>query len=170
MTELEDFRKAKDVFFREDVQSPLGKEQKQNFEGLIYFPENPTLRYRVPLETNPDTKIIFMTTSTLDEQEYLHVGQIRFNVGDQPAILQVYISVNGGDYFIPFLDATAPSETYGGGRYLEPKDLGQGLLELDFNFAYNPYCAYNDQWSCPIPPPANKLDIRIEAGEKKFHE
>ena len=111
-----------------------------------------------------------MATSTGDEQEYVHVGQIRFTVRGQEAVLQVYVSEAGGDYFIPFVDATAPAETYGAGRYLETEDLGGGNLHVDFNLAYNPYCAYNDSWSCPIPPRANRIAVRIEAGEKKFHE
>jgi uncharacterized protein (DUF1684 family) len=81
--------------------------------------------------------------------------------------LQVYEAEYG--YFLPFSDATAPAETYGAGRYLEPEDLGGDKLVLDFNLAYNPYCAYNERWSCPLPPAANRLKVRIEAGEKKFH-
>ena len=111
-----------------------------------------------------------MATSTGDEQEYLHVGEIHFVVQGQTAVLQVYVSVTGGEYFIPFVDATAPAETYGAGRYLEPDDLGDGRLHVDFNLAYNPYCAYNDRWSCPIPPRENRLAVRIEAGEKKYHD
>ena len=75
-----------------------------------------------------------------------------FSVKGQAAILQVYVSEEGFDYFVPFVDATAPEETYGAGRYLEPGDLGDGKLYVDFNLAYNPYCAYNDNWSCPLPP------------------
>lgn len=170
MTELTDFRKAKDEFFKEDLQSPLDVEQKRLFKGLHYFPEDHAFRLSVPLEKVAEPTSLFLATSTGDEQEYLHVGQIRFKVKNQEGILQVYISVNGGDYFIPFVDATAPAQTYGGGRYLEPKEIKAGLLLVDFNYAYNPYCAYNDRWSCPIPPLANKLPIRIEAGEMKFHE
>jgi uncharacterized protein len=91
-------------------------------------------------------------------------------VQGQEAVLQVYLPVEGGNYFIPFVDGTAPAETYGAGRYVEPEDLGDGRLHLDFNLAYNPYCAYNDFWSCPLPPALNRLKVRIEAGEKKFHE
>jgi uncharacterized protein (DUF1684 family) len=87
----------------------------------------------------------------------------------QEAILQVYFSEGGFDYFMPFVDATAPEETYGAGRYLEPADMGDGKLRVDFNQAYNPNCAYNDNWSCPLPPQANRISVRIEAGEKKFH-
>ena len=170
MTELSDFHKAKDDFFRNDSQSPLDPVQRRTFNGLNYYPENPDLRLDLPLEQVEKPDQIVMDTSTGDEQEYWHVGQVRFAVHGQEAILQVYVSASGGDYFIPFVDATAPAETYGAGRYLEPADLGGGLLHLDFNRAYNPYCAYNDRWSCPLPPRANRIAVRIEAGEKKYHE
>jgi uncharacterized protein (DUF1684 family) len=170
MSVLSDFRKAKDEFFRSDPQSPLDQPQKKAFNGLHYYPENPDLRYTLRLENAEETELVTLATSTGDEQEYLHIGQIRIGVKGQEAILQVYVSTEGGDYFIPFVDATAPVETYGAGRYLEPEDLGGGQLLVDFNLAYNPYCAYNDRWSCPIPPRANRIVARIEAGEKKFHE
>jgi hypothetical protein len=90
-------------------------------------------------------------------------------VEGQEAALQVYESVDQpGSFFIPFVDATAPEETYGAGRYLEPEEVHRDELLLDFNFAYNPYCAYNDRWSCPFPPPENRLKVRVEAGEKSF--
>lgn len=170
MSELTDFRQVKDDFFKNDSQSPLDFSQKKTFAGLHYYPENPSLRFDLSLEKTEAAERIIMATSTGDEQEYMHIGQIRFAVQGKEALLQVYISETAGDYFIPFVDATAPAETYGAGRYLEPGDLGGGHLHVDFNLAYNPYCAYNDSWSCPLPPGANRITVRIEAGEKKYHE
>lgn len=170
MSELTEFRKAKDAFFKEKYQSPLDNQEKAAFIGLKYFPENPALRFDLDLEKYPKPDQVTMPTSTGDQQEYWHIGQIHFSVQGKAATLQVYVPVEGGDYFIPFVDATAPAETYGAGRYLEPEDLGGGRLHIDFNLAYNPYCAYNDRWSCPIPPRQNRLSVRIEAGEKIFHE
>jgi len=170
MSELTEFRKAKDAFFKENYQSPLDNQEKAAFIGLKYFPENPALRFDLDLEKYPKPDQVTMPTSTGDQQEYWHIGQIHFSVQGKAATLQVYVPVEGGDYFIPFVDATAPAETYGAGRYLEPEDLGGGRLHIDFNLAYNPYCAYNDRWSCPIPPRQNRLSVRIEAGEKIFHE
>jgi hypothetical protein len=92
-------------------------------------------------------------------------------VNGQEVTLQVYESEdNPGEYFLPFLDATAPLETYGGGRYLEPERVGEDKLLVDFNLAYNPWCVYGDEWSCPFPPAENRLNVRIEAGEKKFEQ
>ncbi len=170
MSKLTEFRKAKDLFFKNEAQSPLDNQEKKTFTGLKYFPENPDLRFDLSLEKFPKPDPITMPTSTGDQQDYWHVGQIQFSVQGQPATLQVYLAVDGGDYFIPFVDATAPAETYGSGRYLEPEDLGNGRLHVDFNLAYNPYCAYNDRWSCPLPPRQNRIPVRIEAGEKNFHD
>lgn len=169
MSDLTDFRKAKDAFFKEHYQSPLDTQEKAAFTGLKYFPENLDLRFDLELKKNPSPERITIPTSTGDQQEYWHVGEVQFKVGGQAAALQVYLPVEGGEYFIPFVDATAPDETYGAGRYVEPEDNGNGYLHLDFNLAYNPYCAYNDRWSCPIPPRQNRLQVRIEAGEKNFH-
>jgi uncharacterized protein len=170
MSQLSDFRKRKDHFFKTDPQSPLTAEEKKTFRGLAYFPENPALRLELPLEKYTQPEQVRMQTSTGDAQDYLRAGQIHFRVNGQNATLQVYASERGGDYFIPFVDATAPAESYGAGRYLEPEDLGNGKLLVDLNLAYNPYCAYNEHWSCPIPPKENRLNVRIGAGEKKFHD
>ena len=80
--------------------------------------------------------------------------------------LTVYANPQG--FFLPFVDALAGTETYGAGRYLDPEPLGGGRVLLDFNRAYNPYCAYNEQWSCPITPRENRLAVPIRAGEKLF--
>ncbi len=171
MTELDEFRQMKDEFFRDHFQSPLTEEQKKEFKGLNYYPENPALRFELPIEWYDKPDRIMMQTSTGDMQEYLRAGQVHFTVNREPAALQVYQAADGnGGYFIPFVDATAPEETYGAGRYLEPEELGDDKLLIDFNLAYNPYCSYNTNWSCPIPPAENRLKVRIEAGEQNFHD
>lgn len=168
MTELLQDRKEKEEFFRLSDRSPLTDEQKLTFTGLRYFPENPALSFRLPVEAASTARSVKLRTSAGDLQEHEHRGSIRFVVGGKECTLQVYGSGHG--YFIPFVDATAPSETYGAGRYLEAHAHGDGLLHVDFNLAYNPYCAYNDRWSCPLPPTENRLTVRIEAGEKSFHD
>jgi uncharacterized protein (DUF1684 family) len=169
MSELDEFRKQKDDFFRDHPQSPLSAGQKKNFAGLNYFPENESLRFDLVLERYADPETIEMRTSKGDARDYSRVGQIRFPVRGYEVTLQVYEQVeNPGEYFIPFVDATAPEETYGAGRYLEPDRIGPDMLLVDFNVAYNPWCVYGDEWSCPIPPAENRLAVRIEAGEKNF--
>lgn len=170
MSTLDDYRKEKNDFFKYDYQSPIPVAERRAFDGLHYYPENLALRLELPLEKPEVPKPALMQTSTGDVREYMHAGQVRFDVNGEEAILQVYIDDYDG-YFIPFVDATAPDETYGAGRYLEPHDISGGvMLSVDFNLAYNPFCAYDDRWSCPIPPRENRLTVRIEAGEKKFHD
>lgn len=170
MSQLEEFRKMKDDYFRKDAGSPLSPELKKGFTGLNYFPENEALNFTLDLERYENPERIEMQTSKGDVRDYFRVGQIRFPVNGVEAILQVYESEdNPGDYFVPFIDTTAPAETYGAGRYLEPERVGPDRLLVDFNAAYNPYCVYDySKWSCPIPPAENRLGVRIEAGEKNL--
>ncbi len=167
MTDLEAFRADKDNFFASDPQSPLSAEQKQDFHGLNYFPEDPALRLEAPVEEFPAKDEIHMQTTTGDVQVYQRWGRLKFAVEGKPAELTIYTSENG--YFLPFVDSLAGKETYPAGRYLEPEPMGRGRFLVDFNLAYNPYCAYNDFWSCPMTPFENRLKVPIRAGEKLFH-
>jgi uncharacterized protein (DUF1684 family) len=166
MTELEQFRAQKDTFFKGHPQSPLLPEQQNMFEGLRYFPENPALRLIVPIEEFVDKDCIVMQTSTGDVRAYARCGRLRFSVDGQAAELTLY--ADGDAYFLPFADVLAGNETYGAGRYLEPEPLADGRFLVDFNLAYNPYCAYNDDWSCPITPSENRLAVPIRAGEQIY--
>lgn len=167
MTELEKLRKHKDEFFRSDAHSPLSKEQKRAFKGLKYFPENPALRFDVEVEPFGEHMHVHMQTSTGDVQEYVKYGTFRFKVDGQPAELTVYVSEDGGA-FVPFVDATSGTETYGAGRYMELEHHGGSRFHVDFNLAYNPWCVYSPEYSCPIPPKENRLQVAIRAGEKDF--
>ena len=108
-----------------------------------------------------------MQTSTGGVQEYIRHGKFKFQVDGQEAELTIYQSEHG--FFLPFVDSLAGSETYPAGRYLEPEALPGNHFLVDFNVAYNPYCAYNETWSCPITPAENRLKVPIRAGEKLFH-
>jgi len=166
MTELEAFRKAKDEYFANDANSPLLPEQREKFSGLNYFPENPELRLEVEVHTFPEQKQVQMPTSTGDVKTYIRYGRFSFQVEGQEAQLTLFNSPH--DYFLLFVDSLAGTETYGAGRYLEPEQLSNGKFLVDFNLAYNPYCAYNEIWNCPIPPAENRLSVPIRAGEKIF--
>ncbi len=168
MSPLDQFRAQKDDFFQHDWQSPLEADQRKGFTGLKYYPENPALRLTVPIEEYPDKATLTMITSTGSAREYVKYGHFSFDVNGEAATLQVYQDPDNDYFFLPFVDATAPDETYGAGRYLDIEPIGDGEFLIDFNYAYNPYCAYNDKWSCPIPPKENRLKVRIEAGEKNF--
>ena len=167
MDEYLEFRKAKDDFFANDPHSPLTRKQKEDFQGLLYFPANKNLRLELELEQYPQIKTIQMQTNTGDIQEYERLGKVRFSIENTPVELTIYRSDSG--YFMPFVDGLAGKETYPAGRYLEPEPLGGNLFLVDFNLAYNPYCAYNDRWSCPLTPPENRLKAPVRAGEKIFH-
>ena len=168
MSGLEIFRSQKDRFFASHPDSPLTSEQKRNFRGLNYFPENPALRLEVEVEEFPEGDEIEMQTTTGDVQSYTRYGRFQFVVDGQEAELTIYASLDG--FFLPFADSLAGTETYGAGRYLEPEPMGHGKFLVDFNLAYNPYCAYNEAWTCPITPRENRLKVPIRAGEKVFHE
>jgi uncharacterized protein (DUF1684 family) len=166
MPELEKFRQEKDEFFKASPHSPLEPTQKKSFKGLNYFPDNPALRLEVTIEEFPDKKTVGMQTSTGEVQMYQRYGKFKFTVEGQEAELTVYSNEHG--FFLPFVDALAGRETYGAGRYVEPEPLAAGKLLVDFNQAYNPYCAYNANWSCPLPPRENRLQVPIRAGEKIY--
>ena len=166
MSQVEDFRRAKDDFFANDADSPLTPDQKATFKGLNYFAEDPALRLEVmpvPVSGSPELEL---QTSTGEVQRYRRLGRISFEVGGMSGELTVLEGPNG--LFLPFVDSLAGTETYPAGRYLEPESLPGGRLLVDFNLAYNPYCAYNERWSCPLTPFENRLQMPIRAGEKVF--
>jgi uncharacterized protein (DUF1684 family) len=166
MSDLNAFRKSKDAFFSSHHQSPLTANQKKNFVGLKYFEENPQLRIEVSVEEYAHKDQIEIQTSTGDTQNYLRYGRFEFPIDGKKGALTIYENDNG--YFLPFVDSLAVSETYPAGRYLEPEYIGNGKFHIDFNLAYNPYCAYNPSWSCPLTPFENRLKVPIRAGEKIF--
>ena len=168
MSDLDNFRAEKDEFFGRHPQSPLNPEQKRGFVGLRYFPENNELRLEVKVDLLPDEKPMQMQTTTGDIQVYVRHGKFKFQVDGQTVELTIFRNENG--YFLPFVDSLAGKETYPAGRYLEPEALPGDHFFVDFNLAYNPYCAYNEMWSCPITPPENRLEVPVRAGEKIFHE
>jgi len=166
MSELKRFREEKDKFFLHDHHSPLDGEQKGDFSGLRYFAENPKLRIQVEIERFPEGDLIPIQTNTGDVQNYDRFGRFHFEVDGEDVELTVFENEHG--FFLPFADSLAGQETYGAGRYLEPELLSDGQLLVDFNLAYNPYCAYNANWSCPITPAENRLRVPVRAGEKVF--
>jgi uncharacterized protein (DUF1684 family) len=112
-----------------------------------------------------------METSTGDEREQYRWGRVQFEVDGQLAELKIYSDYDGEALFLPFKDQTHGRETYGAGRYLDNhrpglRRIGADQIELDFNYAYNPYCAYSPNYSCPLPPRENWLAVPIRAGEK----
>jgi len=166
-SELKRFRTEKDQVFARDPHSPLTPEQRRAFGGLAYFDENPRLVVHASVDRNVEPDEVRMATTGGEEQVYRRYGLVRFRVDDQPAQLVLYASDDSDELFIPFRDATSGHETYPAGRYLEVHAHGDDVT-IDFNYAYNPNCAYDPSWSCPVPPPENWLKVPIRAGEKTF--
>lgn len=167
MTDYDLIRKEKDAFFSSDPQSPLYAEQKAVFSGLKYFPPNPALRFEVQLLPFPERKVVDIQTNSGDIQRYVRLG--KFSLPIEGLVVELTLYGNQYGYFLPFVDALAGSETYPAGRYLEPEVLPDGTFVVDFNLAYNPYCAYNGDWSCPLTPAENHLPVAVRAGEQLFH-
>src|SRR5439155_11226945 len=162
------WRAGRDELFRTHPQSPLPPEARETFAGLPYFPYEPALRVLADVEpAEPEIREIAGSAGSVTR--FRRFARARFDVGS----LELYwLEGYGGGVFLPFADATRGRETYGAGRYVldtvKGADLGMhdGRLVLDFNFAYNPSCAYDPSWACPLSPPANRLPFEVRAGER----
>ena len=165
---MSEFRQSKNEFFAGGHDSPLTEHQTHDFKGLSYFDDNPDLRFVVEPEEFESQDVIEMQTSNGDTAQFIRWGRISFEVGRQKAQLTLMRDEGNGEFFLPFADATSGRETYGAGRYLDVQELPDGKLLVDFNYAYNPYCAYNEGWSCPLTPAENRLTVAVRAGEMSF--
>jgi uncharacterized protein len=171
--ELQSERRAKDQFFRTGEQSPVPAALRSQFQGLEYFPANTGLRYQARLNRYPQPQSIRIGTNTGEIRSGLRYGYFEFEVEGKPCRLQAYRMDDDAAgtppyLFIPFRDLTSATETYGAGRYLEMRENTTGVYDLDFNRAFNPYCAYNSTYSCPVPPEENRLSVAIRAGELAY--
>lgn len=168
---------ANDAEFKDPDHSPLPEEELKNFEGLSYYPFEYTYVVKAKLELTPNEKPFLMPTTTERLPQYVKYGILHFELEGQTLQLSVYRNIDLSKkagyenyFFIPFNDSTNGFETYGGGRYMDLQGpLGDSVV-LNFNLAYNPYCAYNKMYSCPIPPQENRLPISIKAGVRAYKE
>jgi uncharacterized protein len=165
------FRAEKDEFFRTSGSSPLPAGDRKGFGGLPYFEVDEALRFEgLPLAPYAGVEPVSFQIPTSDNKlrPAERAGVFRFEVGGAPATLTAYSleGVESGSVFVPFLDATSGSDTYGAGRYLDLDPEADGTYVLDFNLAYHPSCVYDARFSCPLTPPENRLAMRIEAGER----
>jgi uncharacterized protein (DUF1684 family) len=174
--DLAGFRAERDALFAEHSQSPIPADRRWDFAGLNYFPANRAAVVDVPLEPAEGTETID-TGGPDGVVRYRRVGIARTEWG--PLTLW-WIEAYGGGLFLPIRDGTSGRETYGGGRYLTDTvkgTFGRGLsllpdggVRLDFNYAYNPSCAYDSRWACPLAPPENRVGAPIRAGEQVWTE
>jgi uncharacterized protein (DUF1684 family) len=165
---LQRFRERRDEFMRAHEASPLTEAQKESFVPLAYFDEAPDLRFELEPDKEIDHDPVELGTTDGTTVEYVPHSKITFDVGDETVSLTVFREPDRGRLLIPFKDATSGNETYGAGRTVDPQERPDGKLVVDFNYAYGPYCQYNDNWTCTLPPFGNWLQVPIEAGEKKY--
>jgi len=167
------WRATRDDLFASHPQSALTPGARAAFRGLPYFDYDAAARVEAAIET-ADAEHYEIATSGDGTYGFTRFARASFELYGNETTLELYwLDGYGGGLFLPFRDATCGHETYGAGRYLldtvKGADLGatdDGRLVLDFNFAYNPSCAYDPKWVCPLAPPPNRLALRIEAGER----
>jgi uncharacterized protein (DUF1684 family) len=161
-------RSDKDENFRNSDESPI--KNKGAFKGLNYYPFNKEYIVDFVLEKAEKAETVELKMTDGTTEKLIFFGFIQADFKSFTLKLNLY-QHEDGNFFLPFKDKTAPTETYGGGRFLDLPltNVKNNRLRVDFNLAYNPYCAYNEDFACPIPPAENTLPIRIEAGEKLFN-
>jgi len=171
LKKIKEFRAMKDRYFKESENSPLDRKERKNFTGLNYYEPNPAYKLEADLQPFDIKDVIEMPTSTGTQKRYQKFGYISFTLMDIQHKLLLLKPMERGTpnhlFFLAFTDETSGRETYGAGRYLDV-EIKKDKAIIDFNFAYNPYCAYNTIYECPIPPKENHIPIHILAGEKNY--
>ena len=162
-------RTQKDIWFGSDFDSPFLKTNTP-FHRLHYFEPNIDFMIKVKVSKRSAVDSIELVTSSGASEWYHIYGEAIFTLLNKKNSLQLLFQPGDKELFIPFMDATSGKNSYGAGRYLEAQIPYENELVLDFNLAYNPYCAYVEGYSCPFPPKKNILEISIEAGEKSFYD
>jgi uncharacterized protein (DUF1684 family) len=176
MREIEASRHEKDRFFALSPQSPVPHEHRHgHFSRLRYFPPDPAFRVEAEVVVFRQPESVPLATSTGEMRPQVRYAELRFVLSGRELRLSGFADPHehhAHELFVPFRDATSGRETYGAGRYLEVELVhhadGAHTATLDFNLAYNPYCAYNPHYSCPIPPGENRLPVAIAAGEQAY--
>jgi uncharacterized protein (DUF1684 family) len=167
--EIAAHRAEVDAFMRGSSDSPIPEAQRASFQPLPYYPIDE--QYRVPagLRVARGDEVIEMSTSTGKPRRMRRIGTLAFTLKGQPLTLTAFAEADDTKLqrlFVPFGDLTNGIATYQGGRYLDLDLKGSGVYELDFNRAYHPYCVFNPQYECPVPPRENRLTVPILAGER----
>jgi uncharacterized protein (DUF1684 family) len=175
--EIKRERFSKDSMFKVSDQSPFDIKGRRELVALEYFEPDSTYRVTANLNLFPHPDSVKMqVTNNSGDQDYFKLGYISFNLKGHACKLNVFQSARmmaepqyKNDLFCPFTDQTNGSGTHEGGRFLEVTLVpGSDKVAVDFNTCYNPYCAYNSGYTCPIPPAGNHLDFKVEAGEKEY--
>lgn len=168
--EIIEMRQEKDAQFRDSEESPIPAEKRTSFTGLLYFDPDPEYVVMATFVESASTDTIILQTSKDDLRKAFRAGTFTFRLNGKDLKLSAYTFADSEDnesLFVPFTDRTTGHETYYGGRYMDVPVVDIDDYVLDFNMAYNPYCAYNERYSCPLVPKENDLSIAVRAGEKK---
>lgn len=166
---IDNQRLQKNAQFKGGGETPIKPEERANFKGLAYFEPNEAYKLKAKVEKiSGAADTLSLTTTTGEKRKMTRVAILKFELVGKPYQLVAYNTGETSDLFVPFKDMTSNVSTYAGGRYLDVPYHGEEEVELDFNLAYNPYCVYNDTYSCPLPPTENKLKVEIFAGEKMW--
>ena len=164
------YRDSMDAVFYSGSNGVLPKDAISSDGKLNYFSPNESYRVQAQFEPIIDGEVFLMKTNTDRLPEYRKYGKLSFTIQNQNLVLTLYQNVEQPEYlFCPFKDKTNGKQSYGAGRFLDFEEKDLENMVLDFNYAYNPYCAYNSNFSCPIPPLENHLEIALMAGEKAWH-
>jgi len=166
--QIEAGREARERAFRDPAHSPVPQEELADWTGLEFYPVDPSYRLEGELVRHAQPRSLTIPDTGAQERPAQEVGYFVLDLGAGPERLPVFRMMDGGHWFLPFLDATSEVETYPAGRYLELVELAKDRFRLDFNEAYNPYCAYGGDWSCPITPESNRLKAEVRAGERGY--
>jgi len=165
-------REEKDRFLAEHRQSPIPPAEREGVDGLPYFDPDPDYRVEATVTVHDDPGVVEMDTSDGRTMRYRRIVAFEFTVDGEVQRLQGYRqeSDDEGAVFVPFRDKTTGQQTYADGRYMELEVDGEledgDTVTLDFNLAYNPFCAFSETFSCPLAPEENWLDVAVPAGER----
>jgi hypothetical protein len=171
---VEHSRREKDESFKHADWSPVPPKDRARFQGLSYFPTAAGWQVTAKVTRLPGSEVFEMASSTGAPRQQRRAARLEFSTPAGGAQLFAYQDASEGHkhgpetLFVPFRDKTSGTQTYGAGRYLDLEDPAGGEVRIDFNLAYNPYCAYSESYSCPLPPPENWLEISVTAGEMKY--
>ncbi|UOK41985.1 MULTISPECIES: DUF1684 domain-containing protein [Flavobacterium] len=163
--------------YADEKESPLKKSDLEHFKSLDFYPVDMSFCVEAKLVKTPNEKPFAMKTTGSRTPLYVKYGELHFVLKGKECKLNVYQSIDLSKQekfknylFLPFTDLTSGVESYGGGRYIDLEASDSSAITLDFNKAYNPYCAYNEGYSCPIPPKENDILVEVRAGVMKFHD
>ena len=168
--EIEAYRADRDRFMRDDPDSPIPADKKNLLVPLRYYPPDPSFSVPAALNLTAGARpVMEVPTSTGAPRRVELVGTLEFTLRGQKLALSAFVDEGTRQIrqlFVPFADTTSGTDTYPAGRYLDLEPTATGIYTVDFNKAYNPFCAYNNSYECPLPPPSNRLKVAITAGEK----